>query len=72
LVSLKIPTIQIQGKTLGNGNTNDLLLSENLEKESNRKSNKMFSGRQQSKDVKFSEILGTNSVPNFRVLLMAW
>lgn len=58
LVSLKTPTVQMQGKALGNGDTNYLFVSEDSEQETNRKSNKMFSGRQQSKDVKILRNIG--------------
>ena len=48
----------MQDKTLGNGDTNYLLVSENSKEESSRKSNKMFSGRQQSKEVKILRNIG--------------
>jgi len=48
----------MQGKALGNGDTNYLFVSEDSEQETNRKSNKMFSGRQQSKDVKILRNIG--------------
>jgi hypothetical protein len=42
---LKIPTVHIQGKILGNGDTNYLLVSEISEEESNRNTDKFFFGQ---------------------------